>query len=273
MRLILHMGVQKTGTTSLQHFLRRNKDALASRMLVMVPNAKSVCRLVGRAAWDYSQGIVDKAELITAIETARDTMQASDHDLCLLSHENLCGAMPGTGDLLDLYPHLPEIMGLLDTHLAPLIPEYVFYTRDIQRWKSSVHNQVVKSNNYTHALERFRADTNALTDWDDLKLRLNAAVGADRITWIALEDETDRARPGQQLLKIAGLTDADIAALDPIPGDRNESLTPGALEFMRLANTLQLPRNLRRELAKSVVQNQPVFDSLTDVLVQSRKEH
>ena len=273
MRLILHMGVQKTGTTSLQHFLRRNSDVLANRMLVMVPTAKSVCRLVGRAAWDYSQGIVGKAELIAAIETARDTMRASDQDTCLLSHENLCGAMPGTGDLLDLYPHLPEIMQLLDKHLAPLVPEYVFYTRDITRWKSSVHNQVVKSNSYTHALERFRADTAALTDWDDLKARLTAAVGADRITWVALEDEGDRTRPGQQLLKIAGLNDADIAALDPIPENRNESLTQGALEFMRLANSLELPRNLRRELAKSVKQNQPIFDDLTDVLVQSRKEH
>lgn len=267
------MGVQKTGTTSLQHFLRRNKDVLAERMLVMVPNAKSVCRVVGRAAWDYSQGIVDKAELVAAIKTARDTMQASEHELCLLSHENLCGAMPGTGDLLDLYPHLPEIMELLDKHLAPLVPEYVFYTRDIARWKSSVHNQVVKSNNYTHALERFRADTVKLSDWDDLKSRLNTAVGAERITWLALEDEADRARPGQRLLKFAGLSDADIAALDPIAENRNESLTPGALEFMRLANSLQLPRNVRRELAISVKQNQPIFDQLTDVLVQSRKEH
>lgn len=242
-------------------------------MLVLVPTAKSVCRLMGRAAWDYSQGLVDKKTLIDAIKTVRDTMQNSDHSLCILSHENLCGAMPGTGDLLDMYPHLPEIMQLLDEHLTPMTPEYVFYTRDITRWKSSVHNEIVKSNSYTHALERFRVDTAALSDWDELKARIEAAVGAERITWLALEDETDRTRPGQQLLKVAGLNDDDIGALDTIPEDRNESLSAGALEFMRLANNLHLPRNLRRELAKSVKQNQPVFDQLTDVLGTHRKEH
>ena len=49
-RLIVHMGVQKTGSTSIQRHLRRNEDALAGDLVVRTPEEGSPMRPLGRAA-------------------------------------------------------------------------------------------------------------------------------------------------------------------------------------------------------------------------------
>ncbi|GGX64945.1 hypothetical protein GCM10007385_37600 [Tateyamaria omphalii] len=270
-RLILHMGPHKTGTTALQAFLRRNADVLGPDLQVVVPGKGAISRPMAQAAWRFALGLDDHATLVSAIQVARDALLDMRADTILLSHENLCGAMMGTGPTMEFYPQLPTLMDALDTHLAPLRPEYVFYTRSMDRWTASVHNQVVKANRYPHDLTRFRAEMAGADSWDELS---EATTKPGRtVTLFALEDEKDTTRPGTQLLQHAGLSDAQIAGLTPVTRPRNESLTPGALEFMRLANALKLSRPSRREIAQTVVENQSVFDSLTDVLAVSRKEH
>ena len=95
--------------------------------------------------------------------------------------------------------------------------------------------------------------------WDGLGDRMRAQVGPDRVRFFRVEDESEPGKPGLQLLRHAGLSEADIAALSPLAGRRNPSLNAGALEFLRLVNGLGLERKARAGIAELVTANQSLF--------------
>lgn len=260
-RLIVHMGLQKTGSTSLHHFLQMNAEALGPDLQILTPRRGTPTRDLGRIAaylsleWDEPH-----LEKFAAAAAAVKAEIAPGPGTTILSHENLPGAMPGRGGVSTLYPRLPELMALLDAHFAPMVPEYVLMTREIAAWKRSVHNQAIRSDSYPGTWEAFDAETASCTGWDDLASRF-AAAAPGRTHVFALEAEPDPARPGQQILALAGLSPAQIAGLAPHNRRRNESLNAGSLEFMRLINDLGLKPLARRKVAEVVVRNQGLFVS------------
>lgn len=257
-RLIIHCGVQKTASTALHHFLQNNRDALSARLEILTPERKSLTRALGRSAAEFSLDPGAEAGFVNNLKAMRDHLMQSDMP-CLLSHENLPGAMPGRQGVTALFPMLPGIVELLETHLAPLVPEYVFYTREMSAWKRSVHNQAVKSDACAWTRDEFLAKTKDCADWDDMDRRAKAIAGPDRVTMFRLEDEQDPQRPGAQLLHYAGLNARDIAALKPLSRRPNQSLNDGSLEFMRQLNASELPAGTRGAVAKLVTQNQALF--------------
>ena len=261
-RLIIHMGVQKTGSTALHHFLTRNQAALQRRLTVLTPTKRSLTRELGRSSATFTLNPCAETEatFASAIEAMRDHVMTLD-GTCLISHENLLGAMPGRGGVVTLYPHITRVLDLLDENFAPFNPEYVIYTRALEPWKRSVYNQAVKSDGYTQTLTTFLDETARGGDWDSLKTRITDHLGEGRVTTFRVEDEPEINRPGAQLLAYAGLQPDEIAALDPLPERRNESLNAGSLEFLRLVNTLGLDRPVRSRLVDLISDNQSVFVS------------
>ncbi len=256
----LHIGVQKTASTALHHLLRRNADALAAQLVVRIPVQGTPAQRMGRAAVDFSLDPTPEREahLVAQIEALRDEIAPGDLPV-LVSHENLPGAMLGNPGVTTLYPMLERLLELYDRHLAPFAPRYAFYTREIGAWKRSVHNQAVKTDGYAGTWDDFTDETADCGTWDGLADRMRAAVGADRIAVFALEDEPDQMRPGQQLLRFAGLTEAQIAALSPLGWRSNQSLNPGALEFMRRVNGAGLEARPRQKVMQIVMENQALF--------------
>ena len=258
-RVIVHIGAQKTGSTSFHRFVTRNRDALAARFDIRVPVKGSLVRDLGRTCALYSLAPQKhQNDLITLIQKVRSEL-AQDDRVCVISHENIAGAMMGRRGVTEMYPALAKIIDLFETHMAPIQPEYVVYTRDMSDWKTSVYNQAVKSNNYTGRLDAFLEDTKDCAGWPELQADLEAHLGADRIRFFALEDETTPERPGRQLLRFAGLTDAEIDTLTPMAGQSNQSLNDGSLEFMRQINALGLARPARKQVAELVKNNQTLF--------------
>ncbi|MFY0618468.1 hypothetical protein [Shimia sp.] len=258
-RVIVHIGAQKTGSTSLHRFLSRNRDALASRIDVRVPVKGSLTREVGRTATLYSMYPARHKDSLVALIQQLKADLVGGETVCIVSHENIAGAMMGRGDVRDLFPCVQEIIHLFNTHLAPIVPEYVLYTREMASWKRSVHNQAVKSDGYVGTLETFLKETTDSRDWQDVRQSLEASVGAQRLRVFAVEDETTPERPGRQLLRFAGMTDAEIDALEPLAGRSNQSLNSGALEFMRQLNELALEQPARKKLAELIKDNQSLF--------------
>jgi len=257
-RLIIHCGVQKTASTALHHFVQRNRALLAPHLDIRTPVKGSPTRDLGRLCALYSLDDRHEAALVDRIAALRDSLSGQGGPW-LISHENIPGAMLGRAGVVTLYPALERILGLFEAHLAPFRPEYVVYTREMAAWKVSVHNQAVKSDGYGERLDTFLAETAACGDWAGLERRVAGLVGADRVHFLALEDETDRGRPGQQLLRLAGVPEETLAALEPLTGRRNESLNAGALEFLRQVNGLGLPRAARGPVAQLVRKNQALF--------------
>jgi hypothetical protein len=259
-RLIVHCGVQKTATTSFHHFAARNRAALAPLAEVLTPVKGSPTRDLGRAAMAFSldPSTANAARLSKCAATLREALMTGAGTV-IVSHENLPGAMIGNGGVVALYPLLERIVGILEQEFAPLVPEYVFYTRNMEGWKTSVYNQAVKSDHYPRSRAEFLTETAECGDWDDLQSRMRALVGADRVRFFRLEDEADHNRPCTQLLRHAGIPDATLAALAPMEKRANPGLNAGALEFMRLLNGLGLARPARRQVAGLIRANQSLF--------------
>ncbi|MTD99130.1 hypothetical protein GIY56_02380 [Paracoccus sp. YIM 132242] len=258
-RLIVHLGVQKTGSTSIQRHLRRNADALSGHLVVRTPEEGSPMRPLGRAAIGFSLNPSDDGAkaLRLAFREVLDTLPANDIP-ALISHENLAGAMPGNGGETRLYPALPQIAALLLAEARDFAPDFVIYTRNQKSWRPSVWAQAVRTDGYQRSLLEFEAETADLPGWGDLIRRLGTEVGG-RLTRFKLEDEADPLRPGRQLLRHAGLDDARIDALEPLDGPTNGRLSEGATEFLRRLNGLALHPHARGRIADLVARNEHLF--------------
>ena len=263
-RLVIHMGVQKTGSTAFHHFVRNNRAALDPFLHILTPAKATPARALGRMAGLCSLHAAKEPEFAAVAREVRDSLTGAGKT-CLISHENLPGAMPGRDGVVALYPQIEHLLEILDREFEPFEPEYVIYTRSMAAWKRSVHNQAVKSDRYKGTLEDFLHETADGGTWGALQARVEAAVGKDRCQFFALEDEADRTRPGSQLLRFAGVPEDVIARLIPVEGVRNQSLTAGALEFLRLANELELPQDARRPLSELVQKNQGLFVTAPEV--------
>ena len=238
-RLIVHLGVQKTGSTSIQRHLRRNADALAGHLVVRTPEEGSPMRPLGRAAIAFSLAPgADNAQVLRlAFRDVLDGLPGGDVPV-LISHENLAGAMPGNGGETRLYPLMPQIAALLAAEARDFAVDFVIYTRKQKSWLPSVWAQAVRTDGYRRSLAEFQAETAGLPGWGDLIRRMTAEVG--RVTRLKVEDEADATRPGRQLLRHAGLDDALIDRLEPLDGQANSRLNDGATEFLRRLNGLAL---------------------------------
>ncbi|MDQ1900006.1 hypothetical protein RAH32_06070 [Paracoccus sp. WLY502] len=256
-RLIVHLGVQKTGSTSIQRHLRRNADALAGHLVVRTPEEGSAMRPLGRAAVGYSLAPSGDAArtLKLAFREVLDTLPDDDVPV-LISHENLAGAMPGNGGEVRLYPALPQIAALLASEAHDFTTDFVIYTRKHKTWRPSVWAQAVRTDGYTRSLVEFEAETADLPGWGDLIRRLSAQVG---VTRFRLEDEDDFLRPGRQLLRHAGLEDALIDRLSPLDGPANGRLNGGATEFLRRLNSLALNPHAHGRIVDLVAHAEHLF--------------
>lgn len=262
-RVILHCGVQKTGSTSLHRFLTRNAKALKGRLEVRPPQRKTPQQELGRAATRFSLDPSDATgdDLVTAIGALRDKVLEGGSEPCLVSHENICGAVPGRAGRTRLYPYFPAIARLIVAHMAPLRPEFVLYTRDLDTWRPSVYAQMVHSDWYTKTMQEFMDDTDDLGDWDGLKASVSKGLGVGKLTMFRLEDEGEPDFPGSQLLRHCGLSDAEIHALRPHTRKSNQRLNAGALEFIRQINALELAPRTRTDVVELAVRNQALFNS------------
>ncbi|WP_295046075.1 hypothetical protein [uncultured Paracoccus sp.] len=258
-RLIVHLGVQKTGSTSIQRHLRRNADALAGHLVVRTPEEGSPMRPLGRAAVGFSLSpSEDRARVLQlAFREVLDGLPANDVPV-LISHENLAGAMPGNGGEVRLYPALPQIAALLLAEARDFAVDFVLYTRKQRAWLPSVWAQAVRTDGYLRSLPDFEAETAGLPGWGDLTRRMAAELG-DRVTRFKLEDEPDPLRPGRQLLRHAGIADALIDVLEPLDGPTNTRLNGGATEFLRRLNGLALNPHAHGRIVDLVARAEHLF--------------
>lgn len=257
----LHVGVQKTGSTSLQRFLQLNAPDLAGELVIRTPDEGTAMRPLGRAAIALS--LTSKggdAPFVAAFHAVLDTLPAGAEPV-VLSHENLAGAMPGNGGETRLYPALPRLAGLLARTAADrgFDARFVLYTRRMGGWKRSVWAQAIRTDGYSRDWSGFADETAGLPGWKDLIRRLEPVTGPDRLHRLRLEDEPDMQRPGSRMLRLIGLTQARIAALAPLEGRAMERLSDASTEFLRRVNMLAINPHARDRISELVSRSQTLF--------------
>jgi hypothetical protein len=260
-RLIIHLGVQKTASTSLQGLLTLNDAALKPRLAAFTPVPYTPVPKMALTGLEFSLDPSPwRKELFgKMIARVRDDI-APWEQTCLISHENLPGAVLGNGPTRTLYPQIGQILEMLDQGFAPLVPEYVIYTREMADWKPSVHAQVVISDRYVGTLAEFRAEMADCGTWAELEARVKAQVGVERLRVFRMEDEPDADRPGQQLLRYAGVTQTEIDALRPV-ARLNTRVSQAGVEFARQLNLSALERPALKLAINTLLANQTLFSS------------
>ena len=142
MKVILHIGAHRTGTTALQAWLLENEQALAG---------------AGIAAWGPERtragllaGLVKRPELVTPGDVARARVSAArlrmeidrlaDRGFAALviSEENVLGAMPQCLDHLTLYPDARGRFDRLAEALGPRLTGVALSVRRYDEWWASV---------------------------------------------------------------------------------------------------------------------------------------
>lgn len=260
-RLVIHMGVPKTGSTSFHHFVARNIRQLSRRLVVPCQLTGVATQPIGRAAIAYSlapdsetEGKLRKAfsEILTGLP---------QNDLpVLLTHENLAGALPGNGGEAYFFPMMPRIARVLVDEARGFDVRIAFYSRQMDKWLESVWGQVIRTDGYSGTYPQFLQMIAEIADWDDLSTRLSDAIGAGKVVRFASEDEKNLLRPGLQLLRLAGLSDGDLDAMEALDQPAMMRLNAGALEFLRQVNASGINPHARNKIANLVARHQPLFN-------------
>ncbi len=163
-RVILHTGFHKTGTTTLQRFMMRNRDALAPFCIFWnraeLASSLNAARRYGRApnTWRLFQfRRAFRADIKTLPKT----------ETLVLSREAFSGGVPGF-----LPNHGPRVLGYTQTapRLAKVIIEELqnrlgtdteisfFYTlREREAWISSLYKHHLRTSRMTDSFETFIA--------------------------------------------------------------------------------------------------------------------
>ena len=124
MKLILHIGTEKTGTTSIQKFLLQNREAL-NKQNILYP--KSTCGPLGNHRWvptfaynqkfedDFTIGkfngdsILRKNSLDKKLDEFKKEISNSNANICLISSEHFSSRLENIEDIYKLKSILEDI--------------------------------------------------------------------------------------------------------------------------------------------------------------------
>jgi hypothetical protein len=258
-RVVVHLGLSKTGTTSIQQTLRANRDVLGEHGIAVSARDKLTKAVrQGSVAWIEGGGPFRFARVRLALMAFRRRVRRMRFETLVISDESLIGA--GSARLFaggDPRGNL-RLLDALERSFAGYEVVYVVYMRSLERWLASAYSQQIKKARHAQSFEDWLA---AHADHDGPERfidQLRARLGA-RLTVARMEDEIGPGHVlGETVFRLAGLSNAQISALH-VPEVRNRSLPYGALEFIRILGQRGIrPRPLRR-IARIARQNPELF--------------
>ena len=209
-RVVVHPGFHKTGTSSLQSYLHRHRKAFAPWFDFY---GKDDFLKAGSAARIYAQKPFPWR--LRAFRRRLDAFLAGipDAPVIILSRETFSGAMPGhrrmLGGLITGYdrtaPRLGrQILAALRARFGPDVAvTFVYTVRDREPWIRSVYGHLVRSIHLTDDFPDFRARFPNLADPADAARRIARHIGVEDVHVWRLEDiGTAREGPASALLDL-----------------------------------------------------------------------
>ncbi len=222
-RVIVHAGYHKSGTTSLQDFLRDNKALLAPHLRFY---GKADFRRAGCDARVYAQRPFPWRLARFRHSLRRFLEGLPEGGTIVLSRETFSGGMPGHrrlgGALMTSYfgPALKlarVIVSELRRRFGPQVEIVFFYTtREREAWIRSVHGHLLRSIRLTDDLGTFRARFPALMGPAEEARRMRAALTPVPVVTAALEEWADHPEgPAGALMDLVGVPESVRARLRP----------------------------------------------------------
>lgn len=229
MRIILHAGFHKTGTSSLQAILARHRAALLPHArLVLHDEMADALKRATRFA--VGGDPFDLAGFNAAFVTLCERLAAEGHRTLILSCEGLSGRTPGKKGITDYSAAVPLAQAMSDCVAAVFgdgaDQQFLYTTREAESWLYSAWRHNLSGYRVTEDFATFRAACAAAADFPAIITALRAALPRATLTDVALEDIRDLpAGPAEAVLR---LLDLPAALRDRIRdlGIRNEGRSP-----------------------------------------------
>jgi hypothetical protein len=170
MRVVIHVGAHKTGTSLVQKYFRDNPEITEALGIAQIS------RTDGDVLVDWGQFLHERPE---ALRSRLEEEAAKRPSLILFSHENTLG-QPFLPDRPGLYPdasrNAKALAGICDgfeTHV-------VFYVRPMADFLESYYIQTVQEG-LVHSFADWYGSLTGSTLWSPVVEALEGAFGADRV--------------------------------------------------------------------------------------------
>ncbi|MDD9729636.1 hypothetical protein PVW46_06910 [Mameliella sp. AT18] len=215
MRILVHAGFHKTGTSSLQSCAAANADRLSRNLNLLLPgDLRPVAQLARRFTIRPEQRKLNRMrrELNAVLPPPDKPLFITSEDLSGL----VPGRRPGAG-----YDEAPELLRTVVTTLDDRYPQAEitvwFTTRDEDAWMKSIYWQNLRGHRITEDFDTYRA---RLTDSLPLADRVEAVRAGlrGRARVLSTGVETSRARavgPLSLALDLLGLPDEGLTPTPP----------------------------------------------------------
>jgi hypothetical protein len=231
--LYLHIGAHRTGTTSIQRFLRRNTDALAARGVLNPFGLARHYELIGQICGGRIPAAA-AAALLEAEAAASEAATGCPVRALVLSDEDICSRTD-----------IARLARLSDHFAVQVI--YVIRRQDL--WLESWYRQNVKwqwNPDLAHRpFAEFLARRRAFfwIDYEATVTRLERLFGRDAVAVLLFEAPAMPEGPVAAFARAIGLDRLDGLAADQ---HANASLTALTTEFMRQLPLDEMPERTRR---------------------------
>jgi hypothetical protein len=218
-QILLHPGFHRTGTSSMQHFLWLNREALAPYLTVrLTRHFKSVARLCTR--YSVTQNPLDLTDMIGELDTAFAQEPVPTGRNLLISSEMFCGEIPGHGPVMD-YTATPTLIAYLAGYLVERFPDaqikVILTTRTADDWLFSAYRHVLRRSRVTLTREEFALTYQAAADFDAILQDIAEAIEPLDVLYLPLDHALQNTLgPGAALLDQLPLPDAIRDALKPV---------------------------------------------------------
>lgn len=250
--ILIHAGFHKTGTSTVQRFLKSNRAALKPHAVVVLKGRMEALIAAARGYSTWGDPIT-LAKFATRADDLVQSLAHVRHRTLILSAEELSGHMPGRKGIRDYSaaaPLIAELAAAFHRHRNAPDLRLIYGTRDHDTWLASSYWEHVKSSSLT-------------ADYSDYAARITISL-----------PQTARdiaAQTNLPLLTIPLDTDHPLGPVGPlldhahIPTDgltqepkRNTRPAPDILPQLLHINRTEPDRARRRALKQALLRGNPL---------------
>jgi len=261
MRLILHIGTHKTGTSALQKFLHINRELLLEQWVFYASRAGSKnANFMGRELVEGNQSVVQSffaESLIKAEAAGANTMLVSAESLYAMSAFNLSLKDKPCDKYWELEKQAIE--SLRASIPQELEIQIVCYFRRPDQFLESIYNQIIKATRYSGSIDEFLNVMMPALDYIGHIQLWQQVFGKEHCSVYGYENAGQNI-VSEFLTKVLGIIEFEHYENKELR--LNTRLSRDVLEFKRILNRIPASR-VQREMDKRscVVLNNQLGDS------------
>lgn len=236
MKIVLHAGFHKTGTTTVQNALKTNRSTLAPEIHILLKN--DLTGLIG-ATKGYSSSLAPLDLALISFETAQVAQTLRDHHAVIISAESLCGHIPGRDSIRD-YAAAPEILRCITGAINQTLPQaeltVALTVRPASDWLLSCYTQHLRASRMRSTADEYLDEFADCANLDEMaRLIADAVSPTPTLVYDALASRRHRLGLLDSLLDIVQYPATKRSALAPV-ADANIGPSPAQLAALLEVN-------------------------------------